>query len=50
MIEEVSTKFPSENGGMLDVHNIDERNFRINYLFNMTTKILIVALSSVVVV
>jgi hypothetical protein len=29
-------KFLSENGYILDVHNIDEKNFSINYLFNMT--------------
>ena len=31
-------EFPSENGCVLDVHNIDERNFSINYLFDMTKR------------
>jgi hypothetical protein len=33
MISEV----PSSSQVKIDVHNIDERNFSINYLFNMTT-------------
>ena len=36
MICEVPKQFPSENGCILDVHNIDEWNFSINNLFNMT--------------
>ena len=38
MIGEVPKQFPSENGCILDVHNIDERNSSINYLFNMTKR------------
>ena len=50
-ISEVPKYFPSENGCVLDVHNIGERNFSITYLINMTKKeILNVALSSVIVV
>ena len=29
-------KFPSEIRCILDVHNIDEMDFSINYLFNVT--------------
>ena len=46
MMDEVSKQFPSENGCILDVHNLDEGNFSINYVFNMTN----VVLSSVAVV
>jgi hypothetical protein len=31
-------KFPGENECTLDVHNIDERKFSINFLFAMTKK------------
>ena len=38
MISEVPKQFPSEKGCILDVHNINERKFSINYLFNMTKR------------
>ena len=37
-IIEVPKWFPSENRCILDVHHIDERNYSINYLFNMTKR------------
>jgi hypothetical protein len=36
MISEVLKYFPSENGCILDVHNMDEKNSNINSLFDMT--------------
>ena len=29
-------KFPSEKGCIFNLHNIDERNFSMNHLLNMT--------------
>ena len=36
MISEVPKYFPNENECILDVHNIHEIVFSINYVFNMT--------------
>ena len=36
MKSEVPKQFPNENGCILDEHNIDEKNFSISYLFNLT--------------
>ena len=38
MISEVPKQFPSDNECILDVHDIGERNFNMNYLFTMTKR------------
>jgi hypothetical protein len=38
MIYEAPKQFPGENGCILDIHNIDERNFSIDYLLHMTKR------------
>ena len=34
----MGSEVSKENGCILDVYNIDERNFSVNYLFNMTKR------------
>jgi hypothetical protein len=36
IVSEVPKLSPSDSGCILDVHNIDERSFSINYLFDLT--------------